>query len=118
MKHGGREDDSFCSAGAYIAYRIGTYPCILYVYNLSQDVEKCTLDLVISSCTRTNTIQGIALASKQCPKVLQDGLVVANPGSRMGALAKGVCYCMMLHVCSPKFRLPTFGWAVHVCWGL
>ena len=75
MKHGGREDDSFCSAGAYIAYRIGTYTCIPYVYNLSQDVEKCTLDLVLSSCTRTNTIQGIALASKQCPKVLQDGLL-------------------------------------------
>ena len=74
MKHGGREDDSFCSAGAYIAYRIGTYTCIPYVYNLSQDVEKCTLDLVISSCTRTNTIQGIALASKQCPKFLQERL--------------------------------------------
>ena len=79
MKHGGREDDSFCSAGAYIAYRIGTYPCIPYVYNLSQDVEKCTLDLVISSCTRTITIQGIALASKQCPKFLQDGLLVRVP---------------------------------------
>ena len=35
-----------------------------YVYNWSQDVEKCTLDLVSSSFTHTNAIQTIALASK------------------------------------------------------
>ena len=43
VKRGGREDGSFCSVGAYIAYRIGTngtYTCMPYVYNLSQDVEK------------------------------------------------------------------------------
>ena len=45
-----------------------------HVYNLSQDVEKCTLYLVLSHCTRTNALQGIALASKECPKFLQDPL--------------------------------------------
>ena len=74
VERGGHEDSSFCSVSAYIAYRNGTYTCMPYVYNLSQDVEKCTLDLVLSSCTRTNTIQGIALASKQCPKFLQERL--------------------------------------------
>ena len=38
---------------------------MLYVYNLSQDVEKCTLDLVLSHCTRTNAIQATAVASKE-----------------------------------------------------
>ena len=74
MQRGGHEDGSFCSVGAYIAYRIGTYTCMPYVYNLSQDVEKCTLYLVLSHCTRTNAIQGIALASKECPKFLQEPL--------------------------------------------
>ena len=78
MKCGGHEDGMICSVGAYIAYRIGTYTCIPYVYNLSQDVEKCTLDLVISSCTRTNTIQGIALASKQCPEFQQEALALGS----------------------------------------
>ena len=49
---------------AYIAYRIGTYTCMPYVYNWSQDVEKCALDLVLSSSTHTNTVQAIAVASK------------------------------------------------------
>ena len=48
------------------AYRIGTYTCMPYEYNWSHDVEKCTLDLVLSHCTRTNTIQGTVLASKGC----------------------------------------------------
>ena len=70
MKRGGHEDGMICSVGAYIAYRIGTYTCMPYVYNSSQDVEKCTQDLVLSYCTRTNAIQDIALASKECPKFL------------------------------------------------
>ena len=65
MERGGHEDGSFCSVGAYIAYRIGTYTCMPYVYNLSQDVEKCTLYLVLSHCTRTNAVQAIAVASKE-----------------------------------------------------
>ena len=51
---------------AHIAYRIGTYTCMPYVYNWSQDVEKCTLDLVLSSYTHTNAVQAIAVASKGC----------------------------------------------------
>ena len=47
-----------------------------YEWNWSQDVEKCTLDLVLSSSTRANTIQTTVLASKECPKFLQDLLVV------------------------------------------
>ena len=42
-----------------MAYRIGTYTCMPYEYNWSQDVEKCTLDLVLSSSTHTNAIQAI-----------------------------------------------------------
>ena len=45
-----------------------------YEWNWSQDVEKCTLDLVLSSSTRANTIQTIALASKGGQKFLQDPL--------------------------------------------
>ena len=61
MKRGGHEDGMLCSVGAY---RIGTYTCMPYVYNSSQDVEKCALDLVLSSSTHTNTVQAIAVASK------------------------------------------------------
>ena len=43
-----------------------TYTCVPYVYNWSQDVEKCTLDLVLSSSTQTNSVQAIAVASKVC----------------------------------------------------
>ena len=64
-----------CSVGAYIAYRIGTYTCMPYVYNWSQDVEKCTLDLVLSHCTRTNAIQATAVASKE----LQNDLLYPLP---------------------------------------
>ena len=46
-----------------------------YEWNWSQDVEKCTLDLVLSSSTRANTIQTIALASKGGQKFLQDPLL-------------------------------------------
>ena len=69
MKRGGHKDGMICSVGAYIAYRIGTYTCMPYVYNLSQDVEKCTLlhlYLVLSHCTRTNAAQATAVASKRC----------------------------------------------------
>ena len=52
-----------------------TYTCVPYVYNWSQDVEKCTLDLVLSSSTRTNTVQATAVASKPRRKSLQDPLV-------------------------------------------
>ena len=38
-----------------------------YVYNWSQDVDKCTLYPVLSHCTRTNAIQATVLASKECP---------------------------------------------------
>ena len=40
--------------------------CVPYEWNWSQDVEKCTLDLVSSSFTHTNAVQAIALASKEC----------------------------------------------------
>ena len=46
------------------AYRIGTYTCMPYEYNWSQDVEKCTLDLVLSYSTRTNAVQTVAIDSK------------------------------------------------------
>ena len=55
-----------------------TYTCVPYVYNWSQDVEKCTLDLVLSSSTRTNTVQATAVASKLRRKSLQDPLAVYN----------------------------------------
>ena len=51
-----------------------TYTCVPYVYNWSQGVEKCTLDLVLSSSTRANTIQTTVLASKECPKFLLEPL--------------------------------------------
>ena len=47
------------------AYRIGTYTRMPYEYNWSQDVEKCTLDLVLSHCTCTNAVQATAVASKE-----------------------------------------------------
>ena len=53
-----------------MAYRIGTYTCMPYVYNWSQDVEKCTLYLVLSHCTRTNAAQAAAVASKERQKSL------------------------------------------------
>ena len=34
-----------------------------YEWNWSQDVEKCTLDLVLSSFKHTNAVQAIAVAS-------------------------------------------------------
>ena len=43
-----------------------TSTCMPYEYNWSQDVEKCTLDLVLSSYTHTNAVQAIAVASKGC----------------------------------------------------
>ena len=78
MKRGGHEDGMICSVIAYIAYRIGTYTCMPYVYNWSQDVEKCTLDLVLSSSTRTNAVQAIAVASKGCWFFLLDPLALAS----------------------------------------
>ena len=63
MKRGGHDDGMVCSVSAYIAYRIGTYTCMPYVYNWSQDVEKCALDLVLSSVTNTDAVQAIAVAS-------------------------------------------------------
>ena len=54
-----------------------TYTCVPYVYNWSQDVEKCTLDLVLSSSTRTNAVQAIAVASKWCWFFLLDPLPTA-----------------------------------------
>ena len=45
-----------------------------YEWNWSQDVEKCPLDLVLSSFTHTNAVQAIALASKECPKFLPEPL--------------------------------------------
>ena len=45
--------------------------CVPYEWNWSQDVEKCALDLVLSSFTHTNAVQAIALASKECPKFLR-----------------------------------------------
>ena len=53
-----------------------TYTCVPYVYNWSQDVEKCTLDLVLSSSTRTNTVQATAMASKERRKSLRHPLTV------------------------------------------
>ena len=41
-----------------------TYTCVPYVYNWSQDVENCTLDLVLSCSTCTNAVQAVAIASK------------------------------------------------------
>ena len=55
-----------------MAREIETYTCVPYVWNWSQDVEMCTLDLVLSSSTRTNTVQATAVASKPCRKSLQD----------------------------------------------
>ena len=51
-----------------------TYTCVPYVYNWSQDVEKCTLDLVLSSFTHTNAIHTIAMASKGGLKFLPEPL--------------------------------------------
>ena len=46
--------------------------------------RKCTLDLVLSSSTRANTIQTIALASKGGQKFLQDPLVEGLVGTFFG----------------------------------
>ena len=40
-----------------------TYAYVPYEWNWSQDVEKCALDLVLSSLMHTNTVQAIAVAS-------------------------------------------------------
>ena len=40
-----------------MAQRIVTYTCVPYEWNWSQDVEKCTLDLVLSWFTHTNAVQ-------------------------------------------------------------
>ena len=45
-----------------------------YEWNWSQDVEKCTLDLVLSSFTHTNAIHTIAMASKGGLKFLPEPL--------------------------------------------
>ena len=50
-----------------------------YEWNWSQDVEKCPLDLVLSSFTHTNAVQAIALASKECPKFLPEPLPEGAP---------------------------------------
>ena len=50
--------------------------CVLYVWNMSQNVENYTLDLVLSSFTHTNAVQAIAVASKGCWFFLQDPLAV------------------------------------------
>ena len=65
-----------------MAQRIGTYMCVPYEWNCnwSQDVEKCTLDLVLSFFTHTNTIQAIALASKECWFFLLEPLVLSSGG--------------------------------------
>ena len=59
-----------------MAQRIKTYTCVPYEWNWSQDVEKCTLDLVLSSSMHTNAIQATAVgvASKGCWFFLQDPL--------------------------------------------
>ena len=54
-----------------------------YEWNWSQDVEKCTLDLVLSSSTRANTIQTTVLASKECQKFPPEPLVLHKPARRM-----------------------------------
>ena len=38
--------------------------CVPYEWNWSQDVEKCALDLVLSSSMHTDTVRTTALASK------------------------------------------------------
>ena len=84
MKRGGHKDGMICSVGAHIALiryiLIESVPTHVwsmpYVYNWSQDVEKCTLDLVyvLSSCTRTNAAKAIAMASKERQKSVLDPL--------------------------------------------
>ena len=59
---------------------------------MSQDVEKCALDLVLSSSTRTNTIQTIALASKGGQKFLQDPLLTGHRDPLVCAWSRvGLC---------------------------
>ena len=72
-----------------------TYTCVPYVYNWSQDVEKCTLDLVLSSSTRTNTVQATAVASKPRRKSLQDPLLRVNEPPALVAL-----FAVCLRECS------------------
>ena len=54
------------SRGLKMARETVTYTCVPYECNWSQDVVKCTLDLVLSSSTHTNAVQAIAVASKGC----------------------------------------------------
>ena len=59
-----------------------------YEWNWSQDVEKCTLDLVLSSFTHTNAVQAIALglASKGGQKFLYRSLYhTAHVGHTLGS---------------------------------
>ena len=72
------------------AYRIGTYTCMPYEYNWSQDVEKCTLDLVLSYSTRTNAVQTVAIASKGWWLFLQDPLRVV-PAAVQGTFIRYSC---------------------------
>ena len=67
-----------------------------YVYNSSQDVEKCTLDLVSSSFTHTNAVQAIAVASKGCWFFLQDPLAVYRKVARFDEIVSPV---LVIAVC-------------------
>ena len=60
-----------------------------YEWNWSQDVEKCTLDLVLSSSTRANTIQTTVLASKECQKFSPEPLSTGTAGSTGSTGASG-----------------------------
>ena len=67
-----------------------------YEWNSSQDVEKCALDLVSSSSTRTNTIQTIALASKGGQKFLQDPLPMVDGGLGVMVMVMDMVKCSAL----------------------
>ena len=54
-----------------------------YEWNKSQDVEKCTVDLVLSSPTHTNAVQATAVASKGCWFFLQCPLTMDTHDSHL-----------------------------------
>jgi len=59
------------------AGKIDMCTVVPYVCNSSQDVENGSLDLVLSSSTRTKAVQAIVIASKERQKSLQDPLLPA-----------------------------------------
>ena len=74
VKRATREVGMICTRRMNRLERIDMCTVVPYVCNSSQDVENGSLDLVLSSSTRTKAVQAIVIACKERQKSLQDPL--------------------------------------------